>query len=130
MRAEHEERVALAADIREAVRGGQIVPFFYSKRSIFTGTIIGVEAVARWQHPKKGLLSPQHFGAMFADHDIAAAIGQSMMNEVAKHVRQWLDEGHSPGRMALNLSSAQFNQPGLATEILEALDHWRVPPEH
>ncbi|MET0428709.1 MAG: EAL domain-containing protein, partial [Microvirga sp.] len=130
MRLEIEARVALAAEIRDAISRDQIVPYYQPKVSLLTGRVTGFEALARWQHPDKGLLTPQYFGTIFSDHNLAAAIGRCVLTQVARDIRRWLDDGLDPGRGAINLSSAEFNNPRLATDLLAVLDHWRVPVEN
>jgi EAL domain-containing protein (putative c-di-GMP-specific phosphodiesterase class I) len=89
-----------------------------------------LEALARWQHPSKGVLTPGYFGAVFDDPELAQAISDSLVPKVASDMREWLDQSFEFGRVAVNLSSAQFSQSGLADEILGILEQSNVPPEH
>jgi diguanylate cyclase (GGDEF)-like protein/PAS domain S-box-containing protein len=130
MRAEIEDRISLGAEVRDAISRGQITPYYQPKICLATGRISGFEALARWQHPTKGLLTPYYFGATFADHDIAAALRESMMSKVAADLRNWLDAGADVGRVAVNLSAADFDRPGLASDIFASLERWNVPPEN
>jgi EAL domain-containing protein (putative c-di-GMP-specific phosphodiesterase class I) len=125
-----EERVTLGRDVREAISKDQIVPFYQPKVCLTSGRIIGLEALARWQHPTKGVLTPGFFGAVFDDPELAQAISDSLISQVASDMREWLDQGFDLGRVAVNLSSAQFGQSGLADEILGILERSNVPPEH
>jgi diguanylate cyclase (GGDEF)-like protein/PAS domain S-box-containing protein len=125
-----EERVTLGRDVREAISKDQIVPFYQPKVCLTSGRIIGLEALARWQHPTKGVLTPGFFGAVFDDPELAQAISDSLISQVASDLREWLDKGYDLGRVAVNLSSAQFSQSGLADEILGILERSNVPPEH
>ena len=127
MRMEIEERVSLAAEISDAVGKDRIVAFYQPKISLATGRIVGFEALARWLHPTKGVLTPQVFGSMFTDYDIAAAIGGRLLGKVAGDMRRWLDSGLDPGRVAVNLSAAEFSNPGIATEVLRVLSEWAIP---
>jgi diguanylate cyclase (GGDEF)-like protein/PAS domain S-box-containing protein len=125
-----EERVTLGREVREAISSDQIVPFYQPKVCLTSGRVIGLEALARWQHPSKGILTPGYFGAVFDDPELAQAISDSIVSQVASDMRGWLDEGIDLGRVAVNLSSAQFAQSGLADEILGILERSNVPPEH
>lgn len=129
MRQEIVERVVLARDVRKAVSRQEITPFYQPKVCLSSGRIIGFEALARWQHPKKGILTPAYFGSAFDDPELAVAIGKQMMIHVISTMREWLDSGLSFGRVALNLSSAEFDQEGLADRILGTLDDMQVPPQ-
>ncbi|GEO17683.1 bifunctional diguanylate cyclase/phosphodiesterase [Microvirga aerophila] len=130
LRTATEARVTLGRDVREAISNDQIVPFYQPKVCLTSGRIIGLEALARWQHPSKGVLTPGFFGAVFDDPEIAQAISESLISQVASDMREWLDQGFDLGRVAVNLSSAQFNQSELADDILGLLERSNVPPEH
>jgi EAL domain-containing protein (putative c-di-GMP-specific phosphodiesterase class I) len=106
------------------------VPFYQPKVCLSTGTVIGFEALARWQHPSKGILTPDVFGAAFEDAELAPAIRRQLMAKITSDMREWRDKGLAYGRIAMNLSSADFSQPRLPEEILEALEREQVPVEH
>jgi len=127
MRRAIEKRVSLGRGIREAVANEEIVPFYQPKVSLLTGEIVGLEALARWRHPEKGILAPDVFGAVFEDHEIAGSIGKLLVSKIASDVRHWLDQGFSFGRVAINLSPAEFGQPGLVDNMLRTLDWLKVP---
>ncbi|MBM1171750.1 bifunctional diguanylate cyclase/phosphodiesterase [Microvirga arabica] len=122
-----EQRVSLGRGMREAISNDEIVPFYQPKICLTTGEIVGLEALARWQHPKDGILTPGYFGAVFEDHDIAASIGKKLITKVAADVRGWLDQDLLVGRVALNLSPAEFSQTGIVDNLLRSLDRLRVP---
>ncbi|NBJ12582.1 bifunctional diguanylate cyclase/phosphodiesterase [Microvirga arsenatis] len=128
MRREIEERVALGADLREALARDQMIPFYQPKVSLETGRIVGFEVLARWHHPSKGLLTPAYFGAAFDDADLAPAIRRQLVAKVVGDMREWLDGNLEIGRIAMNLSSADFSQPRLVEEILDVLQGARIPP--
>ncbi|WP_210183587.1 putative bifunctional diguanylate cyclase/phosphodiesterase [Microvirga guangxiensis] len=128
MRRQTEERVTLGRTIREAVVNHEIVPFYQPKVSLDTGKIVGFEALARWQHPRQGTLTPATFGAAFEDHELASDIGKLLMSAVATDLRRWIDDDLPIGRVALNLSPAEFIQPGMVDNILRTLDWIKVPP--
>jgi diguanylate cyclase (GGDEF)-like protein/PAS domain S-box-containing protein len=122
-----EQRVSLGRDMREAISNDEIVPFYQPKICLTTGEIIGLEALARWQHPVQGILTPEYFGAVFEDHDIAASIGKQLITKIAADVRSWLDQNLLFGRVALNLSPAEFSQAAIVDNLLRTLDRLRVP---
>jgi len=130
MRAMAEQRLNLGREIREALSRDQLLPFYQPKVCLATGAIVGLEALARWRHDTKGILTPGTFGAAFDDPELATAVGKRLIGRVASDMRKWLDAGLSLGRVAVNLSSAEFSQPDLAEEILRILDLVKVPAEH
>ncbi|MGO4526308.1 EAL domain-containing protein [Microvirga sp. 2MCAF35] len=128
MRRVIEQRVSLGRGMREAIANDEIIPFYQPKVSLATGEIVGLEALARWQDPTKGLLTPNFFGAVFDDHEIAVSIGKILTSKVAADVRQWIDQDLPFGRIALNLSAAEFGRSNLVDNMLRTFDWLKVPP--
>jgi len=128
MRRVIEQRVSLGRGMREAIANDEIVPFYQPKVNLATGEIVGLEALARWRHPSEGILTPAFFGAVFEDHEIAASMGKLLTSKIAADVREWLDQDLPFGRIALNLSPAEFAQSGMVDNMLRTLDWLKVPP--
>lgn len=126
-RAATEQRIRIAQEVRIALSRDQFVPFYQPKIDLQSGRIVGFEALARWQHPAKGLLTPAYFGSAFADAEIALLIGDKLIHQVALDLRSWLDEGLECGRVAVNMSSAEFADPHAAQHILGVLEQHDVP---
>ncbi|MER2264926.1 putative bifunctional diguanylate cyclase/phosphodiesterase [Methylobacterium oxalidis] len=121
LRASIEERVTVAREIRAALDEGWVVPFYQPKVSLETGAIVGFEALARWRHPTRGLLAPAAFASAFDDPEIGAALGFSIAEQVARDLRTWIGRGFDPGRIFVNLSTAQFASEDLAERLLAIL---------
>jgi len=128
MRREIEVRTLLKQETRKALAGEQFVPFYQPKVSLSTNRVIGFEALARWQHPARGLLTPASFEIALHDAELAAAIGWQIMRKVVSDMRHWLDAGLDFGRVAVNLSAVEFERRDLADEILGMLETAGVPP--
>ncbi|WP_243374214.1 bifunctional diguanylate cyclase/phosphodiesterase [Microvirga solisilvae] len=124
-----EQRVSLGRSLRDAIFNHEIVPFYQPKISLDTGQVVGFEALARWHHPRRGILTPATFGAAFEDYELASEIGKLLMSRVATDLRQWLDDDLPIGRVALNLSPAEFIQPGMVDNMLRTLDWIKVSPK-
>jgi len=129
MRREIEKRVSLGAELREGLARNQITPYYQPKICLATGRIVGFEALARWEHPTRGVLAPAFFGAAFDDADLAPAIRRQLVAKVAADMGHWRADNLPFGRIAVNFSSADFSQPRLVEEILETLQRVKVPPE-
>ncbi len=127
MRQALEERTSMASEVRTALKHGLIVPFYQPRYCLSTGALNGFEALARWQHPTKGLLTPDRFSVLFTDSDVGPLIGRCIREQVVRNMRDWLDHGFDAGRISVNLSSAEFSSPRLAQDILDLLDEWKVP---
>ena len=130
MRAATEQRIRLRREMREAISLDQIQPFYQPRVCLSTGEIIGFEALARWQHPARGLLTPANFADAFDDPELATMVGKRLIGKVTSDMRRWLNRGLSFGHVAINLSHTEFIQPSLAEDILRILDLAKVPPKH
>jgi diguanylate cyclase (GGDEF)-like protein/PAS domain S-box-containing protein len=118
LRAVIEDRVTVTREMRSTLDAGGLIPFYQPKILLATGRIIGFEALARWQHPTRGLLTPTDFATVFDDPDIGIAVGQNLRRQIFADVADWIGSGHDPGRVFFNLSSAQFAQGDLADVLL------------
>ncbi len=125
-----EQRVTIAHDVRVGIAAQQFVPFYQPKVSLKGGGIVGFEALARWKHHAKGLLTPAYFGSVFSEQTISLALGEQMIRQVAADIRSWLDQGLDCGRVAVNLSTAEIADPKLASRILRILEDAQVPAAH
>jgi diguanylate cyclase (GGDEF)-like protein len=122
-----QQRVRIAQEVRHGLARDEFVPFYQPKIDLQSGRIDGFEALARWQSPMNGLLTPAYFGSAFADAEIAVKIGDKMIRRIAADLRSWLDLGLECGRVAVNMSSAEFADPHVAQRILQVFDEHRVP---
>jgi diguanylate cyclase (GGDEF)-like protein len=122
-----EQRVTIIQGVRKGLAEGEFLPHYQPKVSLATGQITGFEALARWQHRTKGLLTPAYFGSAFEDSSLSVSLGADIIQQVARDIRAWLDQGLSIGRVAVNLASADFADDRLATRIIDILDDARVP---
>ncbi|MCC0807572.1 EAL domain-containing protein [Methylobacterium sp. W2] len=121
LRADIEHRVSVAREMRLTLEVGGLIPYYQPKISLATGRIVGFEALARWQHPTRGLLSPASFSTVFDDAEIGIAVGHVLARQIFADMAGWIAQGYEPGRMFLNLSSAQFAQENLAESLIADL---------
>lgn len=123
------ERMTLESELRRAIEYNEFVLHYQPKVNIETGTIVGVEALVRWQHPEKGLLSPSKFIAFAEETGQIMAIGQWVLKSVCRQLRAWLDEGLPQVRIAVNLSARQFSHDDLLSDIAVALRQSDLSPD-
>ncbi|STD23419.1 protein YciR [Enterobacter asburiae] len=83
----------------------------------------------RWQHPKQGLLTPDLFLPLAEKTGLIVPIGNWVINEACRQLREWHLQGHQSWSMAVNLSTLQFEQPSLVKTVLDCLALHQVPPE-
>lgn len=122
-----EARVALVGEIRAALGGDAIEPHYQPKIDLATGVVSGFEALARWRHPVRGLITPGAFADAFENAEIALAIGERMARAVSADLAAWLGQGLEPGTVAINLSAAEFGRADLPDVLFAALDEAGVP---
>jgi diguanylate cyclase (GGDEF)-like protein len=129
MRANVETRVELLREVRIGLQRGEFSLFYQPVVDIALNAVTGFEALMRWTHPTRGLLSPAAFMAAFEDKDLAPVIGEFTLDSAMRQMRAWLDDGIGFGRVAVNISAAQFRMPDLAPLIEAKLQHWGVPAD-
>ncbi|HEX2528727.1 MAG TPA: EAL domain-containing protein [Geminicoccus sp.] len=117
-------RKQLEHELRCAIEQEAIGVQFQPQVDIETGMVTGVEALARWDHPLRGPISPSEFIPLAEQSGLIDAIGRTVLFTACRHVARWPDI-----TVAVNLSAVQFRRPGLAIMVEEALSSARLPPE-
>lgn len=123
-------RVLLAQEFRQGLSKEQIVPHYQPVIKLDTGHVIGMEALARWQHPAKGVLAPAIFMEVFADQEICILLTELMLRQICLDMRQWIDRGVRFGRIGLNVTAADLQQPGFALRVINELATHDLRPHH
>jgi diguanylate cyclase (GGDEF)-like protein len=127
MRSALEQRIELLRDVRAAITAREFVLYYQPVVDIASNSVSGFEALMRWDHPEQGVLTPDRFMAAFEDQDLSLKLGDLAFETALKQMREWLDAGVEFGRVAVNISAAQFRSGRLAEEVQDRLDRWNVP---
>jgi diguanylate cyclase (GGDEF)-like protein len=114
-------RLSLAGGLRQAIHNGEITLFFQPKAELDTGTVVGVEALARWEHPRLGLVGPTEFVPIAEQTGLIAPLTSYVLDAALQQVRAWRDEGRELS-VAVNLSARSFLDAQLAMEIPRLLE--------
>jgi EAL domain-containing protein (putative c-di-GMP-specific phosphodiesterase class I) len=122
------KHLKLDKDLRDSIENEHWVLYYQPKQDMKAGKIVGAEALIRWDHPKRGLLPPFEFIEFAEKHGLIVPIGDWIIQEAAKEVRHWLDEGVQDCKIAVNLSSVQLVQQDIVDNIFSALEKYDVPP--
>jgi diguanylate cyclase (GGDEF)-like protein len=120
------ERLALLADLRDAIPKGQLVVHYQPKCSARTGEVVGAEALVRWMHPRLGLLSPDAFIGLAENTGLIRELTLVVLDEALRQLRLWLDLGLDLG-VAVNLSARHLANGDLPVQVEEALRRHAVP---
>ena len=129
MHANAVKRLQLETDLRKAFDQAEFRVYYQPIVWLQTGRIAGFEALTRWQRPE-GILAPMEFIAVAEETGLIIPMNRQLLREACQHLRSWQSEFPSspPLTMSVNLSSREFAQPDLASEIRKALDQTGVDP--
>ncbi len=123
------ERLELLSALRKAVENDELVVHYQPQVSLADDSIVGVEALVRWQHPSLGLVQPGTFIGLAEDSGLILPIGEAVLNRALADAVAWEKAGGRPITVSVNLSAVQFVQTDLAERIRRALLRSGFPPE-
>ena len=115
------ERLTLESDLRHALEHGEFRLHYQAKLDLKTDRITGVEALLRWQHPTLGMMAPAQFIPLAEETGLIVPIGRWVLQTACAQCAAWLRDGLSPVPVAVNLSSRQFADANLLTDIKDVL---------
>ena len=128
MQAALEARAGLEIDLHRALSEHQFKLYYQPQLELCSGELTGVEALVRWQHPERGLVSPLDFIPIAEETGLIVPLGDWVMEEACRQLAQWQDCGIRHIRMSVNLAAAQFADPGLPARIQELVALYGIPP--
>jgi diguanylate cyclase (GGDEF)-like protein len=111
------ERLGLENELRRALSQHEMILHYQPIVRSSTGTVAGVEALIRWKHPERGILPPAHFISIAEVSGLIVPIGEWVILEACRQVRQWQTKLDLPLTVAVNLSARQFQHPDLVAQI-------------
>jgi len=117
-----EERVQLESDLHNALTQNQFQLHYQPKVDTQTGEVRSAEALIRWLHPTRGIVSPAEFIPLAEECGLIGAIGGWVIREACRQTRVWQIDGVPTLRVSVNLSASQFRDSGLVDSIRIALD--------
>jgi diguanylate cyclase len=116
------------ARFRRAIENGELRLHYQPQLSAQDGRIVGVEALVRWLDPVEGLLSPARFLPDAERSGSIVEVGRWVLQAACADARRWLDQGREDLVVAVNVSAAQLQRPGLVEELRVALEAHQLPP--
>ena len=123
------DRSALGAALRKALEREELLLHYQPQVDLASGRISGMEALLRWQHPERGFISPSEFIPVAEESGLIVPIGEWVLHRVCEQARDWEALG-TPLRIAVNLSSRQFNETALLHTVVRALKETGLHPRH
>ena len=115
--------------MHRALELGQFRLHYQPQVAIGSGSIIGVEALLRWSHPDFGDLSPAEFIPVAEYSGLILPVGEWVLRTAMRQLKTWIERGHPPMLMAVNLSAAQFRHRSLPDLVRDILAEVQLPPE-
>ena len=125
---EMRRRRELEKDLRDALTREQFFLVYQPQISYRDHRVVGVEALIRWQHPEHGLVPPDLFIPLAEQNGTIIAIGEWVLDQACRQLREWHDMGFSDLRMAVNLSTVQLHHAELPRVVNNLLQIYRLPP--
>ena len=124
------ERLALQSSLRHALEREELQVYYQPLVNLKTGRIVGAEALVRWQHPERGLVSPDKFIPVAEETGLIMPIGEWVLHTACKQTKLWQTAGFSSLRVAINLSSRQFSQIDLRKQLVQILMETGLDPKY
>jgi diguanylate cyclase len=130
MNADVQKQMKTLHDLRQALERRELVMHYQPKLSTQTGTILGVEALMRWNHPERGLLLPGEFIPLAERIGLIVPMGEWAVDEACRQMSLWCSQALCHWTVAVNLSPVQFNHPGLVSAVRRSLERYALDSKH
>jgi EAL domain-containing protein (putative c-di-GMP-specific phosphodiesterase class I) len=129
MNASAMDRLSLEAELRRAVGRGELLLHYQPQIEVSSGRLVGLEALLRWNNPKRGLVPPGQFIPVAEENvQLIGEIGSWVLRAACAQSAAWAERGLSPPPVSVNLSSRQFRQEGLAHNVASLLKEFHLAP--
>lgn len=128
MRAAHDLQKSLLNEVRRALSNGQIQPWFQPQICTSTGAISGVEALARWIHPERGLVAPGQFLRSLEESGQMGRLSEVILQNSLTALRSWDNAGLDIPRVSVNFSPSELQDPNLVERVQWELDRFGLTP--
>jgi predicted signal transduction protein with EAL and GGDEF domain len=113
--------VAIGTDLRHALDDEELTIEYQPQIDLRTNSVVGLEALARWSHDRRGQVPPAEFIAVAERTNLIVLLGNGVLHQAYAQARKWLDQGLLPDVMAINLSPVQFKDKELVANVRSAL---------
>jgi diguanylate cyclase (GGDEF)-like protein len=124
-----QEQLQLMHDLRLAIERNELRLHYQPKFTAPSGPVCGFEALVRWERPGSGMLSPAVFLPLAEKTGLILPMGEWVLNEACRQLREWHRQGHEEWSVAVNLSALQFEQPDLVEKVVSIITRHQIPAE-
>ena len=122
------EQLRLEEDLRGALQRNELELRYQPQVETSSGRVVSLEALVRWKHPVRGMMSPADFIPVAERTGQIIELGQWVLNEVSRQCKEWEDMGLNEFRVCVNISPLQFNQPNIVENIRRFLASSGIDP--
>lgn len=129
LREQEEIEITIVSEMKRALENGEFKIYLQPKVDMRTGEIIGSEALVRWVHPEKGLISPRSFIPIFENNGFITELDYYIFATVSKQLDKWRSEGIPILPVSVNVSRADLYDPNLFPNIVKIVDTYNIPHE-
>ena len=119
---------ALLHDVEAALERREFEVYFQPKCNMLTEKVVGAEALARWRHPTRGLIPPSSFIPLFERNGFIKQLDLYIWEETARRLRRWIDMGHRPLPVSVNISRTDILTMDVCAALEEILRRYRLEP--
>ncbi|MCZ8523906.1 MULTISPECIES: EAL domain-containing protein [Paenibacillus] len=130
MQTKSHEKIRMETSLRKAIENEEFVLYYQPQIDLRSGGVKGVEALIRWQHPERGIVSPYEFIPLAEETGLIIPLDQWVLRTACHQNKKWQDMGLPPLRIAVNLSSQQFAKDSLVDIVRHALEESGLAPEY
>ncbi len=109
-------------EMQNAFSEKQFIVYLQPKCNLANGKVVGAEALVRWLHPEKGLISPDNFIPILESNGLISKLDEYVWNQTCLYIRSWIDAGLEPIPISVNVSRVDLHNPDLTKTLLEMLD--------
>ncbi len=122
-----QKKKVIEDDMHKALINNEFVMFLQPKHCISNGRIIGAEALARWIHPEKGMISPIDFIPVFEENGFILKLDQVIWESACRKIREWIDKGIEPVPISVNVSREYLHNFDVVNQLLSYIKKYDIP---
>ncbi|QHQ61972.1 EAL domain-containing protein [Anaerocolumna sedimenticola] len=122
------DKIQIQSELRKAIENNEFIVYYQPQIDLSTEKIVGFEALIRWNHPEKGILSPGEFIAFTEETGLIVPIGYWVLKSACCQLKKWEEEGFHNLTIAVNISARQFKDQDFANMVRETINETGINP--